>query len=58
MQSLIAHVIESGYKAELVNHFGTGDSVICHQLNGLFDSELEMIEEAAPLKVKGILGNV
>ena len=57
MTLLIAHTIKLGYQPVLLNHEGEGDREICHKLNQHFDNQLELIEEPAPLKIKGILGN-
>jgi len=57
MTLLMAHTIKLGYQPVLLNHEGEGDREICHELNLHFDNQLELIEESAPLKIKGILGN-
>jgi polysaccharide pyruvyl transferase WcaK-like protein len=57
MTLLMAHTIKLGFQPVLLNHEGEGDREICHKLNQHFDNHLELIEEPAPLKIKGILGN-
>ena len=57
MTLLMAHTIKLGYQPVLLNHEGEGDREICHKLNHHFDDQLELIEESAPLNIKGILGN-
>ena len=57
MTLLMAHTIKLGYQPVLLNHEGEGDREICYKLNHHFDDQLELIEESAPLNIKGILGN-
>lgn len=57
MTLLMTHTIKLGYQPVLLNHEGEGDREICHKLNQHFDNSLELIEEADPLKIKGVLGN-
>lgn len=40
----------------LLNHEGAEDGDLCNAINARFNNELELIEEADPLKVKGIIG--
>ncbi len=57
MTTLIKQTISLDFTPVLLNHEGEGDKHICQTLNDLFDGKLELIEEADPLKVKGIIGD-
>ena len=56
MRLLMEQTQKLGLTPVLLNHEGDGDKEICQTLNNFFDGELELIEEADPLKVKGIIG--
>jgi colanic acid/amylovoran biosynthesis protein len=56
MRLLIEQTQKLGLTPVLLNHEGDGDKNICDILNNFFDNKLELIEEADPLKVKGIIG--
>jgi len=57
MTLLMTQVQSLGYEVVLLNHEGEGDRDICNVLNQHFDNKLTIIEEADPLKVKGIIGD-
>jgi polysaccharide pyruvyl transferase WcaK-like protein len=56
MRLLILQTQKLGLTPVLLNHEGNGDREICQTLNSYFNNEIELIEEADPLKVKGIIG--
>jgi len=56
MKLLMQQTEALGLTPVLLNHEGEGDKEICQTLNDFFDGKLELIEEADPLKVKGIIG--
>ena len=49
-------VREMGLEPVLLNHEGKGDEVICSQIQQQASGNLAIINEADPLKVKGIIG--
>ena len=56
MRLLVLQTQKLGLTPVLLNHEGNGDREICQTLNSYFNNEIELIEEADPLKVKGIIG--
>lgn len=50
-------VRELGYTPVLLNHEGDADGEICNQVANLLDGNIEIVKEADPLKVKGIISS-
>ena len=57
LSDCVSIVKEQGLTPVLLNHEGAGDRDICQKVIDLCGSEIELIEEENPLKVKGIIGS-